>query len=224
MDVVLVFLLILTPMSLYNWIVKQSGLPWLELRIEIPFVEMLEEAVALKEEFVEHRDGDAPAGYSHKGWKSLCIHGISSEKTNHYTQYGYKNHEETPYIWTKASEKAPVTVKFFKETFPMSQYFRVRFMLLEPGGYISPHCDTEKSSLSPINIALNMPKNCLFKFEKHGLVPIKTGQSFLLDVSNKHAYINKSFDDRYHIIAHGKTNTPEWRKLVEVSYAKNGIR
>jgi len=211
-------------MNLHNWITKNSNLPWLELRIDIPFINMLEEAISLKKEFVEHRENDSSNGYSHKGWKSLCIHGISSEKTNHYTEYGYTSNKETPYIWTEASEKAPVTTNFFKETFPMSEYYRVRFMLLESGGYISPHRDTEKSSLSPINIALNMPKGCLFKFEKHGLVPIKTGQSFLLDVSNKHAYMNKSFDDRYHIIVHGKTNTPEWRRLVEVSYAKNGIR
>ena len=174
--------------------------------------------------FVPHRDKDRQGGYRHKGWRSLCIHGISAEKTNHFTEYGYRSNEEVPYNWTEIAKLCPITTSFFKERYPISNYFRVRFMLLEPGGYISPHCDTEKSSLSPINIALNMPKNCLFKFEKHGLVPIKTGQSFLLDVSNKHAYINKSFDDRYHIIAHGKTNTPEWRKLVEVSYAKNGIR
>ena len=141
-----------------------------------------------------------------------------------FTSYGFESNDKTPYKWTKLSDLCYETTKWLKEVYPCDLYFRVRFMLLEPGGYISPHCDTEKSSLSPINIALNMPKNCLFKFEKHGLVPIKTGQSFLLDVSNKHAYINKSFDDRYHIIAHGKTNTPEWRKLVEVSYAKNGIR
>ena len=51
----------------------------------------------LKDRFVPHRDEDQ-GGYRHKGWRSLCIHGIDAEKTNHYEQYGYKSNQETPYI------------------------------------------------------------------------------------------------------------------------------
>ena len=94
-------------------------------------------------------------------------------------------------------------------------------MLLEPGGYISPHVDSEKISLSPINISLNHPKNCLFKMEKHGIVPMTPGRVMLLDVSNKHAYINKSKEDRIHIIVHGKPSK-EFKKIVEDSYASYG--
>ena len=67
-----------------------------------PFNEdMLKEAIALKDEFVKHRDEDnGGGGYRHKGWRSLCVHGISSYKTNHYEQYGYKSNDETPYKWT----------------------------------------------------------------------------------------------------------------------------
>ena len=45
----------------------------------------------------------------------------------------------------------------------------------------------------------------------------------LLDVGNTHAYINKSREDRYHIIVHG-TRTKEYEKLVIRSYEKNGIK
>ena len=58
---VIVFLLILTLMNLYNWIVKQSGLPWLELRIEIPFVEMLEEADVARQDLVIALTGEDDA-------------------------------------------------------------------------------------------------------------------------------------------------------------------
>ena len=205
----------------YQQIVKESGLPWLPLKIDIPYQSMLEEAQSIKHLFVPHRDKDRQGGYRHKGWKSLCIHGISAEKTNHFTEYGYKSNDETPYVWTETAKLCPVTTNFFKERYPISNYFRVRFMLLEPGGFISPHVDTEKSSLSPVNIALNHPKGCVFKMEKPGVVPMKPGIVMLLDVSNKHAYINKSEEDRIHIIVHGKP-TKEYKELVEKSYASYG--
>ena len=57
--------------------------------------------------------------------------------------------------------------------------------------------------------------------EKPGVVPMKPGIVMLLDVSNKHAYINKSEEDRIHIIVHGKP-TKEYKELVEKSYASYG--
>tara|TARA_R100000231_G_scaffold85183_1_gene64728 strand:- start:4520 stop:4813 length:294 start_codon:yes stop_codon:yes gene_type:complete len=97
-------------------------------------------------------------------------------------------------------------------------------MLLEPEGFITPHQDTFESKLSPINMALNHPKGCLMKMEGHkGYVPFSPGKAMLLDVGNTHAYINKSREDRYHIIVHG-TRTKEYEKLVIRSYEKNGIK
>ena len=42
----------------------------------------------------------------------------------------------------------------------------------------------------------------------------------LLDVGNEHAYINKSDEDRYHIIVHG-IKTKEYEELKVRSYEKN---
>lgn len=203
----------------FNGIRNESKLPWLPLDIDLPYEEMLEEAKAVKESFVGHRDGDARGGYRHKGWKSVCIHGISSEKTNHFTGYGYKSNEETPYTWTDIAEKCPITTNWFKNEYPQEKYYRVRFMLLEPGGYILPHKDTEENILSPVNIALNHPKKCIFKMEKHGIVPMKPGTVMLLDVGNIHAYVNASKEDRFHIIVHGVPNS-QYKSLVERSYLK----
>jgi len=209
-------------MKNYNWIVNESGLPWLKLDIEFNYETMLKEAVALKDRFVKHRDNDGVGGYRHKGWRSLAIHGISAEKTNHYEQYGYKSNEETPYRWTEVSGLCPNTVSFFKNQFPYKKYFRVRFMLLEPGGYITPHTDMFENRLSPINMALNHPKECKMKMKGHdGFVPFKPGTAMLLDVGNEHAYINESNEDRYHIIVHG-VKTKEFEDLVVRSYEKNG--
>jgi len=208
-------------MKTFDWVVNESKLPWLELDIEFPYAEMHEEAKAVKHLFVKHRDQDGSGGYRHQGWRSLCIHGIDSDKTNHYGQYGYTSNEETPYRWTEIAEKCPITSKFFKETFPYREYFRLRFMLLEPGGFITPHVDTDVNKLSPINIALNHPKGCLMKMSGHkGYVPFSAGKAILLDVGNEHAYINKSEEDRYHIIVHG-IKTKEYEKLVVRSYEKS---
>jgi len=211
-------------MPTFNWIVNNSKLPWLELDIDFPFEKMYEEAKSIKDMFVKHRDSDGNGGYRHKGWRSLCIHGIDAYKTNHYEQYGYSSNQETPYVWTEVAEKCPVTTKFFKESFPYKNYYRLRFMLLEPEGFITPHKDTDTNKLSPINMALNHPEGCLMKMSGHkGYVPFKAGKAMMLDVGNEHAYINKSNEDRYHIIVHG-TRTKEFENLVIKSYEKNGIK
>ena len=204
----------------FNQIVNESKLPWLELDINFPHEKMYEEAKAIKEMFVKHRDSDGDGGYRHKGWRSVCIHGIDAYKTNHYEQYGFSSNQETPYIWTEVAEKCPVTTKFFKESFPYKSYYRLRFMLLEPQGFITPHKDTDINKLSPINMALNHPEGCKMKMKGHsGYVPFKPGAAILLDVGNEHAYINDSDEDRYHIIVHG-VKTKDFEELVVRSYEK----
>jgi len=208
------------PMN-FKEIVNDSKLPWLELAIQLPYEEMLAEAVAVKDMFVKHRDEDH-GSYRHKGWRSLCLHGIDPYKTNHYEQYGYSSNEDTPYKWTEVADKCPINTNFFRNIFPFASYYRLRFMLLEPGGYITPHTDSDIHKLSPINIALNNPKGCKFKMKDHpGYVPFADGKAIVLDVGNTHAVFNDSDEDRYHIIVHGKANK-EYEKLIERSYEING--
>jgi len=212
-------------MTNYNWIINESKLPWLKLDIEFPYEKMLEEAKALKPHFVKHRAEDKISGYGHQGWSSLCIHGISSSHTNHFESYGYTSNNETPYKWTDISSKCCETTKWLTEVYPCDTYYRVRFMLLEPDGFIAPHNDMNEHRLSPVNIALNHPKRCIMKMAHHGTVPFKEGEAYLLDVGNVHAYYNKSNEDRYHIIIHGNyKSNKQWKKLVENSYEKNGIK
>ena len=224
MDAELVLVLIWTyGMATFNWVIKESKLPWLKLDIEFPFEEMLNEAKNIRKYFVEHRAEEQIHGYRHKGWASLSLHGISHNHTNHFSSYGYGSNRETPYKWTEISSKCPITTNFFKNIYPCDNYYRLRFMLLEPEGYIAPHNDMQEHKLSPVNIALNHPKGCLMKMVGHGTVPFKQGEAYLLDVGNTHAYYNKSHEDRYHIIVHGNyASNKKWKELVEKSYTKNG--
>lgn len=94
------------------------------------------------------------------GWKSLVLHGLDNEKTEGAERYGLDPEDASIYKWTEASKLAPITTQFFREQFKYEFYHRIRFMLLEPGGYIYPHTDFDHYVLGPINIALNKPLMC----------------------------------------------------------------
>lgn len=203
-----------------EWFLLESCLPWIKLNIDVPAEQMYEEAIKLKEYFTEYRETNS------NGWKSLCIHGITSSHIYDYTHYDeYKNldQDNVPYRFTDISNKCPITVNFLKKTFFNTGFFRVRYMLLEPGGYIEPHVDMPKKTLAPINIALNNPKNCIFKMKGYGYVPLSTGQAFMLDTSNEHIVYNGSSEPRIHLIVHCNyrtiTNTQrvEWTELLNDS-------
>jgi len=205
-----------------NWILKHSQAPWLEIiGIDAPYAEMYNEARALRDMFVFHRGEEAGM----QGWRSLAVHGISATMTNVPQTYGL-DPEQVKYDWTEIQDQCPVTVKFFKEVFPYNQYQRLRYMLVEPGGYIAPHCDnTTNMPGAAVNISLNNPTNCRLT-SVHGTVPFRnSGSVFLFNNHYRHAVHNNSDADRFHMIVHGQWRNPEWDQLVVNSYKealKNG--
>ena len=91
-------------------------------------------------------------------------------------------------------------------------------MLLEPGGYITPHSDNPESFLGgAVNISLNNPEGCRL-VTTLGEVPFRdSGSAFLFNNHYQHAVYNDSEQDRFHIIVHGSF-TPEWKMIVRRSY------
>jgi hypothetical protein len=198
----------------FDWILSASGMAWLEIDdLTVPYKAMLAEAQALRPLFVEHRSSD-----SH-GWLSLAIHGVGATITSRPEDHGL-NSNEVIYDWTEIQDRCPVTVDFFKNHFPYDNYQRVRFMLLEAGGYIAPHSDNTLPSLGgAINISLNNPDDCNL-VTTQGCVPFKDqGSVFLYDNHYRHAVYNNSKTDRYHIIVHGGPG-PEWSKRVVTNYKR----
>ena len=173
---------------------------------------MLSEAKKLRDFFVYHR-----AGGQHQGWRSLCLHGISSVHTENHDRYGFPDRESAPYAWTDISKFCPVSTEFFSNVFGYDWYERVRFMLLEPGGYILPHEDVDWKQLGPVNIALNNPDGCVFAMEDWGIVPFAGGTANMLAVGYRHAVYNNSQEDRYHIIVHGSRGA-DWTDYIINSY------
>lgn len=185
-----------------KWLVTESKWPWFELSLldNQPWKEMHLEATALIDNFYPHRETSVGSG-----WKSLTLHGID-EDTQSLDQYGNNRAKVLEQLkWTEISNKCPVTKKFLTEVFPAEYLNRVRFMLLEPGGYILPHQDRsdDQKRLSVCNISLNMPEGCEMILKDYGKVPFKdSGNALLLDNSNIHAVINRSNTPRIHMIVH----------------------
>jgi hypothetical protein len=196
----------------FDWIMSNSGLPWLQLDITIPHETILNEINNIESLLIEHRDDYG----EHYGWKSFCIHGKSYDATREESHYN----DDRPYVWTlEAQQGMPQTVEYFARYWPASQFKRVRVMLLEPGGYVSIHQDHAVSKLTAINIAITQPAECKFVMANHGVVPFVPGRAFWLDISNQHTVINNSNQPRWHIIVH-QLFDDNFQNMVVNSYKK----
>lgn len=179
--------------------------------------EMHKEAASLEKHYVPHRHHE-----SHRGWSSLCIHGLSSVHTEAHHTYGFQDRKDAPYKWTDVSEWCPTITKFFMRNFDYNDYDRIRIMKLAPGGYIIPHKDSltlDECHIGPTNIAINNPIDCNFYMEDIGILPFEQGTVMKLNLYNVHAVFNHSNENRYHIIVHGRSGNT-WPNKIYDSYLK----
>jgi hypothetical protein len=207
--------------QLLDWIIHKSQWPYLPITLPgAPYADMLKEAMALEDLFVAHRSApNELAEYAHRGWRSICLHGEAWNKTQHYHDYpenAGKTIDQIQYGWcSEIAERCPETTRYFKELFPYHNYQRLRYMWLEPHGYIQPHRDRNENFLQPMNIALNNPAGCVFKMHNQGYVPFKDGGSAcLVDIGNLHAVWNNSNVPRIHMIAHAQWKPKEFTQIV----------
>jgi hypothetical protein len=186
----------------------------LRLDIEIPFNDILKEAIALRSDFILYDQGSKDM---HKGWHSLPLHGLGDNKTLSYPAYGYNSPIEAAnnMMWTTLSDKCPITVNWLKTKFPSRRFGRVRFMLLESGGYIAPHVDSEHQIVEAVNIALTNPTECIWHWGDGTELHFNPGDVYAMNLSYKHSITNNSNEDRYHMIVHHYEPTDEWRNLIE---------
>lgn len=208
--------------NIYDWLNEETTIPYLELDVydNMPWPEIFKEAQAVKDQCVVHRE------YSGGGtWLSGCLHGLGTEYTNTWDSYDEFKHlteDQVEYKWTKLAEQCPVTTEYFKNVFPFREYKRLRFMWVEPGGYILPHRDNDQRTLSPVNVSIYNPAGCEFRYKNWGTVPFTNGSAFLIDVGQEHAVWNRSNESRLHIICHGRRKNPEWKQLLLKSWQKFG--
>ena len=194
-----------TNYEIARWIFTQN-IGWIKIDLEFDLNGWKQDIENIKDYFVPHRNQES------KGWRSCCIHGLGIEKTENSVAYGYNDETNAPYDWTELADKAPHVVAFFKNVFPCDSYKRIRFMELEPGGYIQEHGDVPDDFESetdldpmdfgiPLNIAVIHPAECYMTFKNKGVLPYKEGEMYIPNVAEKHAFLNFSEQRRIHIIA-----------------------
>jgi len=202
---------------------------YLKLKLQLP-KESIHEVQNVFDEnfFVKHR------GRNHLGWMSATIHGLDGDwyKTMSGKQYGYTGDSDPSinWTWTEVAEYCPETVRWLKEEFPSKTFRRVRFMLLEPGGYILDHSDYNPRNGPPskgpimnaFNCCLTQPDECALVNTKSEIsVPFKPLEVYCFNNNvNHHAY-NNSDENRFHLIVHNHEYRDDFYKLFVESFEQN---
>lgn len=217
-----------TNLEIADWLLNTSTFGWLELDLEIDLAGWQLEARQAEPYFVTHREDE------NNGWNSCCIHGIDTDKTGAWTNYGYTNEQQVPYRWTDLAHNAPIVSQFWQNKFPADKYRRIRFMEVEPDCAITPHSDMPGrlpgednfDALEfgvPVNIAVVHPDNCHMVLENYGTVPFKQGRAFIVNIRNYHTVVNLSKEKRIHVIGHAfgyGSKKEEFAELIVRSYHK----
>ena len=184
-----------------NWIRKKSGLPWLELDMDVPTADIIREWKGVMHKATQWERGDDWQGISNHGWRSLTLHGLASD--SHMRQPTGASMNK----WTDIAEQCPKTKEFLESNFNISgSDGAIRFLLLEPGGYIVPHRDQREPGLQFCNIGIEVPDGTHFYMENYGNMPYKSGSCLIWDHSVRHWVVNDSDKPRLHlsVVAHVK--------------------
>ena len=191
----------------------------LKLDLKLPYEEMFAEAKALRENFIQYRTN----GYDYTGWWTLPLHGLGDDKGYSWQDYGYNtaNDASKDMAWTKWSLLCPITTNWLKMVFPSKRFGRVRFMLLEAGGSIGMHTDTDHSILEMVNIALSNPPECKWLWGDGSELVFNPGDAYAVNISYPHSVVNNSNKDRYHLIVHHHDSTDEWKSMMSRALKEN---
>lgn len=184
---------------------------FLRLDIKVDYIEILKEAINLKNQFVTHK----AKSYFHKGWKSLCLHGISKHHIDSWGEYGFKTAEDAgnSSVWTDICSFCPYTMDFLTSSIPSKKFGRVRFELLESQGFIDTH-KTKTPVLEQLVVPLNNPKDFQFIWDDGQTLDFNLGSVITINTYHFHKLINNSTEDRYCLVIDRHDSTDEWKSLM----------
>lgn len=199
----------LSSIELTEWLFHQDDIGWLKLDLEFDLKKWQDESFIAEEFYVNHRGSSNYSNSEHKGWRSCCIHGIDIDRTE-----AEEDANKHLFHWTELSSLVPTITEFWKNTFPVEYYRRLRFMRLDPMGYIGVHNDLPttikinnlkdvdplRNTIS-VNVAVIHPPSCDFVVENFGTIPIKESESYIINNTKNHCVVNDSIFSRTHIIA-----------------------
>jgi len=196
-----------------------SNAKYLKLDLPTPYTEMYQEALTLRNQFIEYRSDYAT------GWHSLPLVGKSATEPYSWNVYYKSAKDAAPNMnWTTVADLCPVTTNWLKTVYPSKNFARVRFMLLEAGGVINFHKDTEHSVLGAINIALNNPDGCKWHWRDGSSFQFEPGGAYAMNISYEHSIRNDSNEDRYHMIVHHYDSTNDWKQTMTTAMEKYEVQ
>ncbi|WP_440921428.1 aspartyl/asparaginyl beta-hydroxylase domain-containing protein [Candidatus Pelagibacter sp.] len=209
--------------SYYN-IIYGSNLPALKINIDYPQEKIFNEIKNIPKKFFVDQIGN-------KYWQGTALRGISYDRPRPFFEYGYKNEEEVPYVWTDVANICPDTVSFLNNFF-CTKFYRIKISNLKPGGKIHPHVDSNKNGLGVsdkttsgdtkfLMFSVYWPENVIFNIDRYSL-PIKTGEAWLLNYSLIHEIANYSNQNRYMLTITGDLDhSINFKNSVKNSYFEN---
>jgi hypothetical protein len=198
----------LSAVELTQWLFSRDEIGWLKVDLNFDLSTWKKEMMIAEQYYVNHRWSKNYQESEHQGWQSCCIHGLGVSNTT-----ANDSANQDFFHWTELSDQVPNIKKFWLE-FPVQYFRRLRFMKLDPGGYIGVHNDVPTESpfknladLKPlentvtVNVAITQPKDCKFVIENCGTVPWNEGSIFMINNTKNHCVVNNSDKPRIHVIA-----------------------
>ena len=219
----------LSAVELTRWLFSKDDTGWLKIDLDIDLHTWKKEMLSAEKYYVNHRWSKNYQESAHQGWQSCCIHGLGITNTT-----ADDSADQSLFQWTELSKEVP-NIKKFWLSFPVQYFRRLRFMKLDPKGYIGVHNDVPIESpfisladLKPlentvtVNIAITQPKDCLFVIENCGTVPWSEGSIFMINNTKNHCVINNSDQPRIHMIAECVVGNRlyEFAELIYKSFKK----
>lgn len=199
-----------------DWIIFNSGITHLPLDIQVPAQEIYNEWDRIKDQARPHTKTDGTIDPRFVGWKSVSLYAPKSVKTTVSSdKHGFVSTDK--HFWTDAATECPITMQWFKRTFKEDNFVgRIYFSLLEPGGKIATHRDSQYSNLHGANIAITNPSGCHFHNERAGIINFDRHPVNTMNLHDRHWVENNSEEPRLHIIYSGKVPMD----IIERSYMK----
>lgn len=235
-----------------EWIINESGIPWLELDINVPSKELLNEIepffnklvpfcsnISTKSETYKAKNEQAKrlnVEECVKSWEFITLYGIGSSIVSRQDDYDYFKDKNVSHKWTSVGEKCPLHKKIIEDIFILDDDITIMYAVLKPGGFTTPHTDKDKDSsemgtkLTSLTLMVNNPKKCIFSYENWGKIPIKQGKFYLLNVSYFHTTHNKSNKNRFHLMFRIKNRQKTFidyfkdKNIIQKSFIKQFIK
>ena len=204
-----------------EWILKESGLPWLELYPSLPHQELLKEIKTHSSDLVPFCSNISTDSETYlardeqakrldvqecvKGWEFITLYGIGSKIVSRRQDYNFLKNTQPTHKWTEVGDKCVLHKKLLEDMFILDNNITIKYAVLKPGGYTTPHTDADKvsktkSGLTSLTFMTSNPDDCIFSFENWGRMPARQGKFYLLNVAYHHTTINNSDGDRYHLM------------------------